>query len=126
MQESVFETFLANIRASGLIDSDYLNENAHHFMRVSDPNQDEAARLTAFKEFLIGNKILTSWQLEKLAKGKWKGFYLDDYVLCDLLEKGKTPNSNLYAARDRHTGELAKLEVFVDKSSTRGIRYEVK
>jgi hypothetical protein len=34
-------------------------------------------------EFLVDSDRLTRWQCEKLLMGKWRGFYLGDYLLLE-------------------------------------------
>src|SRR5688572_3283607 len=41
----------------------------------------------AFCRFLISTNLFTNWQCSKLQAGKWKGFYLDNYLLLEQIGK---------------------------------------
>jgi hypothetical protein len=65
--------------------------------------------VVTFCDFLIETDRLTEWQCNKLRMGKWKGFYLDSYLL--LGQVGKGPDFSSYAARDTRDGKLVCLVV---------------
>jgi hypothetical protein len=62
-----------------------------------------------FCRFLIDASVVTEWQCEKLKAGKWKGFYLDEYVLLEQVGKDRTTSS--YRARDVRDGTRVCLVI---------------
>jgi hypothetical protein len=66
-----------------------------------------------FATYLVGRNILTRWQVEHLLQGKYKGFFLDEYKLLELVGPGKA--SLRYRAVNTQTGELVILHVGLGK-----------
>jgi eukaryotic-like serine/threonine-protein kinase len=62
-----------------------------------------------FCDFLIASDRLTAWQCDKLRLGRWKGFYVDDYVILGHL--GKDHVSSYCKARNTTDGALVRLAV---------------
>ena len=54
--------------------------------------------LDEFCQHLIANNALTKWQCAKLRKGKWKGFYFDDY--CFLEHLSRTDTTTTFLAKE--------------------------
>lgn len=74
------DELMTNIRKSGLIPPAQLDS-----LRASAPAEEST---TAFLERLVQARILTRYQSEKLAVGKYKGFVLGPYVILDRLGGG--------------------------------------
>lgn len=66
-------------------------------------------RVESFCDFLVASNRLTAWQCDKLRAAKWKGFYLDQYLLLEHV--GKDSVSSSYRARDTRDGKLVVLAV---------------
>jgi eukaryotic-like serine/threonine-protein kinase len=79
------------------------------FQQESREAASTADTLTAFCNHLIACKRITAWQCEKLRMGKWKGFYLDHYLLLE--QVGKDVDYAYYAARDTRDGTLVRLAI---------------
>ena len=76
------DEFLRVTRASGLVDSDRLDEAISSWKGVTGPVPE------ACIQAIIDNGLLTTWQLDQLRKGKHKGFVLGKYKLLRLLGQG--------------------------------------
>src|SRR6476659_4939528 len=62
-----------------------------------------------FCEFLIATNLFTAFHCDMLRKGKWKGFYMDNYLLLERI--GKDTEFTYYKARDARDGKLVRLTV---------------
>ena len=75
--------------------------------------------------FLLIASRLTSWQCEKLRCGQWKGFFLDQYVLVDLI--GETEMHRYYLARHIDGRNYVRIAVTRPPyQSGEGIEYRVE
>jgi hypothetical protein len=81
------------------------------------------ATVNAFCDYLISGHSLTAWQCEKLRMGKWKGFYLDNYLIMEPIEKCEQPC--FYKARNTRDGKLVRLEVIPFAYADGRIQYRV-
>lgn len=86
-------------------------------------NSRSAANVELFCEFLVATNRLTEWQCSKLRMGKWKGFYLDHYLLLDHV--GKDFESSSYKARDTRDGKLVVLAITPVNRTNGQIEYRV-
>lgn len=78
-----------------------------------------------FCEFLVATNRLTAWQCDNLQKGRWKGFYLDNYLLLEQI--GKDQEFGYYKARDARDGALVTMVVTpVNRATGPGIEYRVQ
>jgi len=100
------EVFIETLRRSGLIDEVQLHHLVEEFWSVSQPF---GATLTSLTSFLIGRQVLTEWQVAKLREKKFKGFFLDQFVLLDHVDSSS--DSSRYLARDRTSGRLVVVTV---------------
>jgi hypothetical protein len=110
--EHTIEGFIETLRCSSLIDEAQLQHLVEEFWSVSHPF---GATLTSFTSFLIGRQILTGWQVAKLRERKFKGYFLDQFVLLDHVDSSS--DSSRYLARDRTSGRLVIVTV-----SARGLK----
>ena len=90
--------------------------------RASQPPTKKSSGTAAFCAFLVANEILTAWQSEKLLNGKFRGFFLNDFVLLDRLPNDA--NFGYYLARDVRDSKLVRLAV-TPVNRTKGIEYRV-
>ncbi len=59
---------------------------------------EKSIELDEFCSFLILSKRLTRWQSGMLLVGKWKGFYVDDYVILEPV--GESADTSSFKARN--------------------------
>jgi hypothetical protein len=79
----------------------------------------------SFCDFLIATNRLTAWQCNKLRMGKWKGFYLDNYLILEQI--GKDHEFCYYKARNARDGTLVRMVVTPMARATRpGIEYRIE
>ncbi len=79
------ESFLAGVRASGLIESANLDSTLTE-LRRHGRKLDNAADIA---EELLKRGLISEWQSEKLLQGRHKGFILGRYKLINLLGRGE-------------------------------------
>ena len=72
--------------------------------RESANDEDAVGQLC---DYLINNKVITKLQCDLLRTGKWKGFYLGDYLVLEPI--GKHLETSHYKARDTTSGRLMRL-----------------
>src|SRR5436190_11716322 len=81
--------------------------------------------VSQFCRFLIVKNAVTAWQCDKLKAGKFRGFYLDDYLLLEVVGQDNTSRS--YRARDMRDGSIVRLIVTpMNRSKDRHIEYRVE
>jgi hypothetical protein len=97
--------FLVLLRRSGLLDKAGIRK-ARKLYRLDAVGESELDKLCSH---LVANGILTEWQCGKLRKGRWKGFFLDNYMIMDHI--GKDENRAYYLAEDSETGRLVSMAV---------------
>jgi hypothetical protein len=117
------DNFVATLRHSGLM----------HKVQVDDflrdlGNKTGHAELTvdSLIILLISSDLLTPWQAGKLKDNRYKGFYLDDYLLLDRLEV--RADYTRYLSRHLPSSQNVVLRVFRPEfpNDQRGIRFEVE
>jgi len=116
MRPETIDRFVELIVRSGLATQEQVTELTNQFQttRQSTKNSTDIA---AFCTFLVANDLLTAWQCGKLREGKFKGFFLDDYMLLDRFPHDE--NFGYYLARDIKDGKLARLTVTPAESNER-------
>jgi serine/threonine protein kinase len=77
------EWFVWDLRRSNLIDRGQLDQVIGEFL-----NQNPGAEPPALAQYLVGQKILTEFQSERLLQGKTQGFVLGPFTLMDALGSG--------------------------------------
>jgi hypothetical protein len=60
-------------------------------------------------DFLVATNRVTRWQCDNLCAGRWKGFFLDDYLLLEHV--GRDNVSTSYKARDLRDGNIVRMVV---------------
>ena len=108
--------FRERLVASGLVSGTQLAE----LLRGFGDSLAEGAPLNdaAFAEFLIAADILTTWQSDKLFRGKYKGFLLDQFVILRHVRVADT--YSVFAARDITTNKHVLLEIWRTNSPSDG------
>ena len=102
---TAIDKFLELLQRSGLATSSEIVAGCADFpiSRKDGQGIDELCR------HLVGKRVLTTWQCEKLRQGKWKGFFLDGY--CLLRHLGKDETSAIYLCREVTTGKYMAMRV---------------
>jgi hypothetical protein len=88
-------------------------EDLHQFIRYlskSELLKSTKLSLDDFVEQLLSQEVITAWQCEKLKRGQYKGFYLDDFLLLDFDHVDS--ERSYYVARNLKTGELNLLGIY--------------
>ena len=106
------EPILVLIQKSGLLDDSRIDEAVDGFTKLVK-TEGSPAIVADFQEFLVANEYLTRWQTKKLAQGRFKGFFLDHYVL--LGHVGRTAKYTSFAVQDSRTGKDVVLDVYPRK-----------
>src|SRR5262245_13372623 len=108
MQPNTIDRFVELVVRSGLATQVQVKELIDQF-QASQPSTEKSADIEAVGKYLVARECLTEWQCEKLRQGKFKGFYLHNYLFLDHL--GKDANFAYYKARDTRDGKLVRLTV---------------
>jgi hypothetical protein len=74
--------------------------------------------------FLLVARQLTPWQCEKLRCGQWKGFFLEQYVIVDLIESNET--CRYYLARQVKMGNYVRIAVKRRSQNGEGSWYRIE
>jgi hypothetical protein len=100
--------FRQRLVASGLVSGSQLAK----LLRDCGDSLTEGSPLddAAFAVFLIAADILTTWQSDRLFQGKYKGFFLDHYVILKHVRVADT--YSVFAARDTTTNQQVLLEIW--------------
>ena len=98
------EDFAAFLIKSRLVHDERVQEMVERFREA-----DRLETAASFGDFLVNHGGITGWQCAKLLAGRWKEFYLDDYVFMDKL--GYDQDFAYYRARDMRDGSIVKLIV---------------
>jgi len=102
------KSFVRLAVASGLVSGEAMQEFLAEFLQE---NPGEASgSLDTLIEFLIRKEILTSWQADKLRHGKYKGFFIDNYVVLDHSQVHDAYST--FLARDTITGRQVTLAIW--------------
>ena len=91
--------FVTLLLKSGLMDRQSA-EDLDFAFQEGCRNQQIPSEVGTFCNFLVATDRLTEWQCEKLKVGKWKGFYLDNYLLLEQVGKGSDYASSRLATRE--------------------------
>lgn len=110
MSEKSAKSFLSLLQKSGIVQEDRLKTV------LSDLSKRAAGRkvnLSELSKHLIQSGVVTSWHLEKLLSGKYKGFFLGKYKLLGHLGTGGM--SSVYLGEHVITGHKRALKVLPKK-----------
>jgi len=109
MQE--LTNFINALKQSQLIETAELKTAVRQFQAEMNSAGLQTAELTIRQlcDFLVQNSLVTSWQAEKLAAGKFRGFFLGKYKLLRVLGAGGM--SVVYLAENRLLGQRRAIKV---------------
>ena len=106
--------FLSCTRKSELIPKATIDEwQANNERLMTDGDARDVA------EALISAALLTEWQALKLLDGKWKGFFLDHYVIRDWHHVDDDAGLSFFSAFCTRTGDSVLLECVPKSKGTR-------
>jgi hypothetical protein len=98
-----------------LLSSGLLSEERESLLRA----ESRADSAVGYASFLVAKNELTDWQADKLIRGQWKGFFVDQYKFLSRLGDGD--GYARYRAQDIQTGMIATLRVYPPK-----VNYDVE
>jgi serine/threonine-protein kinase len=101
------EKFLDFVRRSGLVEEQRLDRLLAEAKAAGVPLAGDDAQPIA--RVLIEQGVLTRWQCDRLAEGRYKGFLLGKYRLLDHLGSGGM--SAVYLAEHKHMGRRVAIKV---------------
>jgi hypothetical protein len=117
------ERFRSLLVSSQLFGEGEASELADNF-RSTYRDSGEEASAEHFSDFVVATERLTQWQCDKLRMGKYKGFYLDNFVLLSQVGKGSDYAS--YLARNARDGKLVTLYVTPVAITGGAIKYRIE
>lgn len=123
------EEFAELLARSGITTVQQANDYVAQFRAEHPAEADSASAVTELCGFLTTGGRVTAWQCEKLQLGKWRGFYLDNYLFLEQVGKGGHDQSSYYSsykARDTKDGNLVCVFVRPARYTKGGIEYRVK
>src|SRR5579871_6358396 len=103
------EWFVWDLRRSNLIDRGQLDQVIGEFL-----NKNPGAEPPALAEFLVGQKILTDFQADRLLQGKTQGFVLGPFTLMDALGTGSM--GTVYKAQSKNDSGWYAVKVLPRRS----------
>ena len=113
------ERFICFLRLSQICSEQQVQELLGTFENQRQEILSDEDGLAQFCSTLVSANAATEWQCNKLKVGKWKGFYLDDYLLLE--QVGKDYEYAYYRARDIRDGSIVRL-VVTPMNRTKGPR----
>ena len=103
----VADSFVVLLKKSGLLPADQIDSALGRFaLRDDSPAKD-------FAWAFLRAGLLTRFQAERLLEGRFRGFFIDQYKVLEILGAGGM--ACLYLAEDTQTGERVALKVLSDK-----------
>lgn len=103
------EGFSDLLLRSQLISAEQLRTVREEFESSLGSAAERKSDISSFMAYLVSQGLLTAWQGDKLARGKWKGFVLERYLLLEQLEKEELFTK--FRARDLYTMALVEVDV---------------
>jgi serine/threonine-protein kinase len=102
--------FLALIEKSGLHSQEAVER------ALASAGLDRQSSLIDAARALVRDGLLTRFQAERLAEGRFRGFFIENYRILEILGAGGM--GCLYLASDRQTGNKVALKVLSDKNKS--------
>jgi hypothetical protein len=122
-RDARLECFIYFLRKSQLCTEQQIVQVVSSFeMERGDIASGDA--VTQFCDFIVSKNIVTAWQCDKLKAGRCRGFYLDDYLLLEVVDQDNTSRS--YRARDLRDGTTVRLVVFTKERQSPHSEYRVE
>ena len=112
------EQFLELVAKSGLVDASALTGLESRVRDQLDGELPQKAERLA--DLLIRKDMLTTWHVEKLLSGKYKGFFLGNYKLLGHIGTGGM--SSVYLAEHTRMGDKRAIKV-LPKSRVKDATY---
>src|SRR5579871_5815933 len=103
------EWFVWDLRRSNLIDRGQLDQIIGDYLQ-----KNPGAEPPALAEFLIGQGVLTDFQVERLLQGKTQGFVLGPFTLMDALGSGSM--GTVYKAKSKNDNRWYAVKVLPRRS----------
>lgn len=110
MSEPSAQSFVDLLERSGIVAEDRLQSELATLSGASNGQRIDVGRLSSH---LVDSGLITSWHLEKLLAGKYKGFFLGKYKLLGHLGTGGM--SSVYLAEHRISGQRRAIKVLPRK-----------
>ena len=102
---SDFDEFLAILLASRLVTLEEIRNTFTDFAQETI----QSMTIDELGHHLVGHDIITSWQFGKLRDGRFKGFYIDKYLLLEQIARDEYETT--FRARDTASNAIVKLAV---------------
>ena len=102
------DKFLSLILKSGLVELEDLNAACKDFLTESSAIGHKQT-FDSLCEFLISTNRITQWQCDRLKEGRWKGFFLDQYKLLNIIESDEL--YSYYLAEEVSTKHRVRLQI---------------
>ena len=103
------EWFVWDLRRSNLLDRGQLDQVVGEFL-----SKNPQAEPPALAEYLVGQRILTQFQIDRLLNGKTQGFVLGPYTLMDALGAGSM--GTVYKAKSKTDNNWYAVKVLPRRS----------
>jgi|GEM_PF-1327543 len=107
------ELFLEALTKSGLVTARQIEQVTGQFDVGESP---DAAQLA---EAFVRQGLLTGFQVERLLSGRFRGFFVDRYKVCEILGAGGM--GWLYSAVDQDTGQKVAIKVLSSNPHDAGV-----
>jgi serine/threonine protein kinase len=104
---TVADSFLLLAEKSGLLCAEEVSAAVEQFDLHEQSSAEEIART------LVDGNVLTRWQASRLLDGRYRGFFLDEYMLLELLGAGGM--GRLYLARELSSGDKYVVKILLDR-----------
>jgi len=104
------KSFIALLERSGIVAPQDLDSA---LQTLDNSTGDTALELESLQRHLVESGLITQWHCEKLAAGKYKGFFLGKYKLMRHLGTGGM--STVYLAENKITGQRRAIKVLPRK-----------
>jgi hypothetical protein len=121
-QKGSLECFICLLGKSQLCTEQQIGQLVSSFERERGDISGDV--VTQFCDFIVSKNIVTAWQCDKLQAGRFRGFYLDDYLLLEVV--GQDNISRSYRARDLRDGTTVRLVVTAKKRESPNWEYRVE
>lgn len=106
----VADAFLELLERSGLLPAEKISAATDRLKLREQTEPREVARL------LVRDALITRFQAERLLEGRYRGFFIEQYKVLEILGAGGM--ACLYLAEDTLNGERVALKVISDKHKT--------